>query len=115
VDKIVSIDDAAKPINYQVNDEQFSPRRVEPLLDQSIDILERALRLRAEYDALAAKLFDAEYDVDNLEREFEVQTDEDSSGYNLLPYQQSSADVTAAENYIAPVAPANDPIGDKRI
>lgn len=112
---ILSIDIAANnlcPITYKVDDPQYSPLRVEPLLDQSIDILERALRLRAEYDALAVKLFDAQSDVDNLKRENDVQKDEDDSGYNKLPFQQSSADVTAAENYIDPVAPANDPIGD---
>ena len=79
---------------------QFSLFRVEPLLDQAIDILERALRIRADYDNLAAKQFDAQYDVDNMTRELATRQQEQNSNFNLLKAAETQADVTAQENLV---------------
>lgn len=71
---IRAIDIAASlvPITFRSEDAQYSPLRVEPLLCQSMYILQRAVHLRSEYDSLAAKLFQAKYEVDNLTREIDI-------------------------------------------
>src|ERR1700733_5947474 len=70
---------------------QFSYLRVEPLLDQATDILERALRIRADYDNLAAKQFDAQYDVDNMGRELAIRQSERTTNFTLLKSGEAQA------------------------
>jgi hypothetical protein len=102
-----NLDSAAGVITYAVNDPQFSYLRVEPLIDQAIDILERALRTRADYDVLAAKLFDVQLASLRDSSEIAIEGDEISSGYNALPIQETNAEIESQKSFITDLQQSN--------
>jgi len=78
--------------SVEAQDESFLFQRVELLLDEASDLLDRAYRTRFEYNDLMSKAFVQGLDlIDYYEKDL-IQQDEIAAGYFELPYASSSAE-----------------------
>jgi hypothetical protein len=68
---------------------------VEPLLEQAADLLDRAVRDRAEWDDKAIRSFALALELSEFRQLDKVHEDEIKSGFYTLPYKQSQADLAA--------------------
>lgn len=76
-------------------DEEFRHLHVEPLLDQAADLLERAIRDRAEWDDKAVKTLNLALELNEYKELDIIHQEEEAEGFYELPFQQSSADYDA--------------------
>ena len=76
-------------------DGYFNPFHVEQLLDQTSDILDRALRDRREWDESADKWVTLLLELFEYEKLDKIHTEEESTGIYKLPFENSSSSYRA--------------------